>query len=89
MLENGTQAVAVEVKVTLRQGDIDDHLLRMEKIRKYADEHGDKRQFMGAMASTITDEATRNYALKQGLFVIEPSGEDVKVTKPDAEPRVW
>jgi hypothetical protein len=26
MLENGTQAVAVEVKVTLRQGDIDDHL---------------------------------------------------------------
>jgi len=89
MLENGEQAVAVEVKVTLRQMDIDDHLLRMEKIRKYADEHGDKRQFMGAMAATITDEATRNYALKKGLFVIEPSGEDVKVTKPEVEPRIW
>jgi len=89
MLENGEQAVAVEAKVTLRQMDIDDHLLRMEKIRKYADEHGDKRQFMGAMAATITDEATRNYALKKGLFVIEPSGEDVKVTKPAVEPRVW
>ena len=89
MLENGEQAVAVEAKVTLRQMDIDDHLLRMDKIRKYADEHGDKRQFMGAMAATITDEATRNYALKKGLFVIEPSGEDVKVTKPVAEPRVW
>jgi len=89
MLENGTQAVAVEVKVTLRQGDIDEHLLRMEKIRNYADEHGDKRQFMGAMAATVTDETTRNYALKQGLFVIEPSGEDVKVTKPDNAVRVW
>jgi hypothetical protein len=89
MLENGTQAVAVEVKVTLRQGDIDDHLLRMEKIRKYADEHGDKRQFMGAMAATIADETTRNYALKHGLFVIEPSGEDVKVTKPENEVKVW
>jgi len=89
MLENGTQAVAVEVKTTLRQGDIDDHLLRMEKIRKYADEHGDNRQFMGAMAATITDETTRNYALKKGLFVIEPSGEDVKVIKPEVEPRVW
>jgi len=89
MLENGTQAVAVEVKVTLRQADIDDHLVRMDKIRKYADEHGDKRQFMGAMAATITDEPTKNYALKKGLFVIEPSGEDVKVTKPDSEPRVW
>jgi hypothetical protein len=89
MLENGDQAVAVEVKVTLRQGDIDDHLVRMEKIRKHADEHGDKRQFMGAMAATITDEATRNYALKKGLFVIEPSGDDVKVTKPAGEVRVW
>jgi len=89
MLENGTQAVAVEVKTTLRQADIDEHLVRMEKIRKYADEHGDKRQFMGAMAATITDETARNYALKQGLFVIEPSGEDVKVIKPASEPRIW
>jgi hypothetical protein len=89
MLENGEQAVAVEVKTTLRQSDIDDHLDRMEKIRKYADEHGDKRHFMGAMAATIIDEASRNYALKKGLFVIEPSGEDVKVTKPETNPRIW
>ncbi len=89
MLENGTQAIAVEVKTKLRKTDIDDHLLRMEKIRKYADEHGDKRQFMGAMATFITDEDAKNYALNKGLFVIEPSGEDVKVIKPAVEPRVW
>jgi hypothetical protein len=89
MLENGEQAVAVEVKTTLRQADIDGHLARMEKIRKYADEHNDKRQFMGAMAATIADDSSREYALKNGLFVIEPSGDDVKVTKPEGEPRVW
>jgi len=89
MLENGTQAMAVEVKMTLRQSDIDDHILRMEKIRKFADEHGDNRQFIGAIAAIITDEPTKNYALEKGLFVIEPSGEDVKVTKPAVEPRVW
>jgi hypothetical protein len=61
----------------------------MEKIRKYADEHNDKRQFMGAMAATITDKSTREYALQQGLFVIEPSGENVKVTKPEGDVRVW
>jgi len=83
------QAVVVIVTNTLLQADIDNHLVRMEKIRKYADEHGDKRQFMGAMAATITDESTRNYALKQGLFVIEPSGEDVKVIKPEGKVRVW
>ncbi len=89
MLENGTQAIAVEVKTKLRKADIDDHLVRMEKIRKHADEHGDKRQFMGAMATFVTDETAKNYALENGLFVIEPSGEDVKVTKPETEPRVW
>jgi len=89
MLENGEQAIAVEVKTKLKQSDIDDHLLRMEKIQKHADEHGDKRQFMGAMAAFVTDEATKNYALKQGLFVIEPSGEDVKVTKPKRDVRIW
>jgi len=89
MLENGTQAVVVEVKTTLRQADIDNHLLRMEKVRKHADEHGDKRQFMGAMAAINADKSTREYALKKGLFVIEPSGEDVKVTKPEGEVRVW
>jgi hypothetical protein len=89
LLENGMQAVVVEIKTTLRQADIDDHLLRMEKVRKYADEHDDKRQFMGAIAATITDKSTREYALKKGLFVIEPSGEDVKVTKPAVKPRIW
>jgi len=88
MLENGTQAVVVEVKSKLRIADIDDHLKRMEKIRKFYDEYGDKRQFMGALASTITDDSNRSYALKKGLFVIEPSGEEVKVTKP-AEPHIW
>jgi hypothetical protein len=61
----------------------------MERVRKYADDHGDKREFFGAMAATITDENTRKYALSKGFFVIEPSGEDVKITKPASEPKIW
>jgi len=89
MLENGEQALAVEVKTTLREEDIDKHLLRMEKIRKHADEHSDKRRFMGAMAAMIIEDKTRNYALNHGLFVIELSGDDLKVTKPEGEVKVW
>jgi len=89
MLENGNQAVAVEVKTTPRESDIDDHLKRMERIKKFTSEHGDNRQFMGAIAAINGDESTKNYALKKGLFFIEPRGEDVKVTKPAGEPRVW
>jgi hypothetical protein len=75
----------------------------MERIRKYADEHGDKREFLGAIAAMIVKLKSKDYALKNGLFVIEPSrgepsplcgsveytGDDVKVTKPETEPRVW
>ncbi|GHT62938.1 hypothetical protein FACS1894109_21760 [Spirochaetia bacterium] len=29
---------------------------RMEKIRKYADIYGDKREFFGALAATVVNE---------------------------------
>ena len=89
LLENGTQAMAVEVKTTFEIEDINEHLKRMERIRKYADEHGDKREFLCAMSAMIIKPKPKEYALQQGLFVIEPSGEDVKVIKPTVKPRVW
>jgi F0F1-type ATP synthase membrane subunit b/b' len=87
-LENSNQAMAVEVKTTLRHEDVDDHIKRMEKIRRYADLHNDKRQFFGAIAAIVIDEDAKRYALKQGFYVIEPSGEDVKILKPASE-KVW
>jgi hypothetical protein len=88
LLENGKQALVVEVKTTLRNEDVDEHLERMEKVRKYADLHDDKREFFGAMTAAIVSKSSREYALKKGFFVIEPLGEDVKITKPVAE-KVW
>jgi hypothetical protein len=60
----------------------------MEKVRRYAELHGDKREFFGAMAAAIVDDSSRVYALKKGFYVIEPAGEDVKITKPESK-RVW
>jgi hypothetical protein len=89
LLENGAQAMVVEVKTTLRREDIDEHLKRMEKVRKYADENNDKREFFGAIATTIANDAVKEYALKKGFYVIEPSGENVKITKPVSKHRIW
>jgi hypothetical protein len=88
-LENGTQAMAVEVKVTLRPEDVNDHIKRMEKIRQYADLHNDKREFYAAIAAAVIAGDTKISALRRGFFVIEPSGEDVKITKPFSDPKVW
>ena len=87
-LENSSQAMAVEVKTTLRRDEVDYHVERMEKIRKYADLHNDKRHLFGAIAATVIDEDVRRYALKEGFYLIEPSGEDVKILKP-AFQKVW
>ena len=87
-LENGSQAMAVEVKTTLRRDEVDYHVERMEKIRRHADLHNDKRQFLGAIAATVIDEETRRYTLKQGFYIIEPSGEDVKIVKP-VSAKIW
>jgi len=81
-LENGSQAMAVEVKTTLDRDDVNDHIKRMEKIRRFADLHNDKRQFFGSMAAAVLDEDTRRYALKQGFYIVELAGEDVKIIKP-------
>jgi len=89
LLENGTQAMVVEVKTTLEIEDVNDYIKRMEKIRKYADEHGDKREFLGAIAAMVIKPKPKEYTLNNGFFLIEPNGEDVKVTKPDGKARVW
>ncbi|GHV29931.1 hypothetical protein AGMMS4952_16300 [Spirochaetia bacterium] len=88
-LENGTQAMAVEVKAKLQNSHVDDHIKRMEKLRKYADIFGDKREFYGALAATVVNEKSKNYALENGFYIIEPSGEDVKIIKPGSDPKVW
>jgi hypothetical protein len=61
----------------------------MERIRIHASEKGDSRELFGAMTGAIVTESTRNYALSKGLFLIEPSGEDVKISKPKVKPRRW
>ena len=88
-LENGDKAMLVEVKAKLTTEDVQDHIDRLEKMRKYADLHGDKRTFLGAVASVVLTDNVKEYALKQGFFVIEPSGETFNIISPDNKPKEW
>ncbi|MDR0584271.1 MAG: hypothetical protein LBG57_07995 [Treponema sp.] len=91
MLENGDKVMAVEIKNKPNIDDINDHIERMEKLRKYADLHNDKRIYLGAVAGVVFGESEKNYTLKKGLYVIEPSGETFKITEPKDKyhPREW
>jgi hypothetical protein len=89
MLENGDKAMLVEVKTKLTTEDVKDHVKRLEKMRVYADLHGDKRAFLGAVAGVVMTNNVKRYALGQGLYVIEPSGETFNITPPNGEPKEW
>jgi hypothetical protein len=88
-LENGDKAMLVEVKTKPTTEDVQDHIKRLEKMRVYADLHGDKRKFLGAVAGVVMSDNVKEYILKQGFFVIEPSGETFNIIPPNNKPKEW
>jgi hypothetical protein len=90
LLENGDYAMAVEVKTHLKIEDVQDHLKRMDILRRVADAHQDARKYLGAVAGAVLNPEVIRYALKQGFYVIRPSGETVAIEVPQGfKPRLW
>ena len=88
-LQNGDAAMLVEIKADLTISDINKHIIRLEKMRKYADLRGDKRYFLGAVAGIVVEDDEREYALSNGFFLIEPSGENFNISIPYDKPKKW
>jgi hypothetical protein len=90
LLENGDVALAVEVKTNLTDNDVRDHMARMGKLRGYADEHQDRRKLLGAVAGAIASEEVKAFAVRNGFFVLEQSGDTVRISVPEGfKPREW
>jgi hypothetical protein len=90
LLENGEYSVAVEVKAKPKVSDIDGHIKRIEILRRHKDRHNDKRAIRGAIAGAIFPPSVKDAALKTGFYVIEQSGDSVKINIPeDFKPTEW
>lgn len=74
LLHNGGEDVAVEVKTTLRSGDVKEHLARLEKVRAAVPIYstGSKKLY-GAVAALKYDAEADLYAERQGMFVLKSS----------------
>ena len=88
-LENGDKVMIVEVKSKPTTEDVIEHIDRMKKIRSHADLHGDKRIFIGAIAGMVFNDNEKAFAMKNGFYVIEPSGETFIITPPLGQPKEW
>jgi len=89
MLENGEKAMLIEAKTKQTLERVDKHILRLEKMRKYANLHGDKRIFLGAVAGIVATDEIREYALSKGFYFIEYAGENFYITPPNGKPKEW
>jgi hypothetical protein len=90
-IENGEYAIPVEVKTNLTLEDVNDHLERIEVIRRYLDARSDKRKLLGAVAGGVVADNVLKYAQKKGLFVLVQSGDSVTIAAaPEGfKPREW
>jgi hypothetical protein len=90
-LENGDKVMVVEIKNKPNIEDINDHITRMKKLRAYADLHHDKRKYLGALAGVVFNDSEKTYALKNGFYVIEPSGDTFTIIEPKGNyyPHEW
>jgi len=81
----------VEVKSKPKTEDISEHIERMEKVRAHANIHNDKRKYLGAIAGMVFNENEKTFAMKNGFYVIEPSGDTFIITAPEGiySPREW
>ena len=64
----------------------------MKKLRAYADLRQDTRKYLGAIAGVVVSEGVKTRALKNGFYVLEPSGDTFAVTEPASRgyvPREW
>ena len=89
MLENSDKALLIEAKTKLTDERVDKHIIRLEKMRKYADLHGDKRIFLGAVAGIVLIDEVKDYALSKGFYFIEYAGDNFFIIPPNGQPKEW
>ena len=90
LLQNNTTVMAVEVKAKVTVKDVEHHIKRLEILRNHRRKVNDHRKIQGAIAGAIFGSAEKKAVMEAGLYVIEQSGDTMKIEMPDDfVPREW
>ena len=81
LLENSDHIIAVEVKSSPKERDIEHHMQRLTLLRKYR--QGDKRKILGAIAGAVFTKDVKEAVLLAGIYVLEQSGDTMQIDAPD------
>jgi hypothetical protein len=89
LVENTTEVVAIEVKSHLEIRDVKKFLQTLERFKKAFPKHKNDKLY-GAVAGIKIDERVNEYAIQEGLFLIQPAGDSVIIANgKDFKPKIW
>jgi hypothetical protein len=78
-LLNGEYAMAIEVKTRLKRKNVEYHVKRLEQIKKYPPDQYKGKKLLGGVATLMVDPEAKDLADELGIFVIEQSGDAVRL----------
>jgi len=89
LVVNNTDIIAIECKSSLSVDDINEHLQRLQKLKRLLPAYAGKR-VMGAVSAMVIPDNVAQYAYRQGLYVIAQSGDHLSVRNDlNFQPAVW
>jgi len=84
LLENGETIIAVEVKVNPAIKSIEHHVRRLEILRDHRQKlNFPRKKILGAIAGAIFEDNIKEAVCEAGFFVIEQSGDTMKINVPE------
>jgi hypothetical protein len=78
LVVNNKDVVVIECKSNLSIDDVNEHLERLEKVKRLLPDHKNKR-VSGAVAGMVIPANVATYAIKKGLYVIGQNGEHLEL----------
>jgi len=78
LVVNNNDAVVIECKSHLSVDDVNDHLTRLEKVKRLMP-HYSGYQILGAVAGMVIPNNVAHYAIRKGLYVLGQNGEHLQL----------
>jgi hypothetical protein len=89
LVVNDTDVIAIECKSSLSVDDVNEHVQRLEKLKRLLPAYAHKK-VMGAVTAMVLPDTVAQYAYRQGFYVIAQTGDHLTVRN-DAhfQPKIW
>ena len=89
LVVNNENVVVIECKSNLSVDDVNDHLERLEKVKRLLPRYNNCK-VLGGVAGMVIPDNVATYAIKKGLYVIGQNGDHLELRNEQSfTPKAW